>query len=391
MIAVEPVEAKAVERTNTVRFYRPELDIVRFFAFAGVFLHHELPRTIAMEQTGIFLGHLPLFAKRILAGTANAFGFGLALFFMLSAYLIGSLLLREKERFGTVDLRSFYIRRILRIWPLYFFALAIGCGVAILVARQPHDIMLLATFALMVGNWFSIIWKTSNPMMILWSISIEEQFYLFCPVTVERLSRRGLYIFSCSLIALSDVTLYILGQLHANADSTIWYNSFVQFQMFGVGLLLCLWMQKRTISIAFWARALSLVAGFACWLIACLVFGAKQIGPARSGTSMVAGYTAGALGCLLIIVAMLDADQRWLPEWMIWLGRVSFGLYVYHKLAIESVPTLFGRTRGYVHFILCFVSAGVLTVILAALSYRFLEMPFLRIKERFELVPSRSA
>jgi peptidoglycan/LPS O-acetylase OafA/YrhL len=106
---------------------------------------------------------------------------------------------------------------------------------------------------------------------------------------------------------------------------------------------------------------------------------------------MVAGYSAGAVGCLLIIVAMLDADRRWLPEWMIWLGRVSFGLYVYHKLAIESVPALFVRTRGYVHFILCFVSAGVLTVILAALSYRFLEMPFLRIKERFELVPSRSA
>jgi peptidoglycan/LPS O-acetylase OafA/YrhL len=106
---------------------------------------------------------------------------------------------------------------------------------------------------------------------------------------------------------------------------------------------------------------------------------------------MVAGYTVGAFGCLLVIIAMLDADQRWLPRWMIWLGRVSFGLYVYHQLAINSVPVLFSRTRGYVHFLLCFVSAAALTVVLAALSYRFLETPFLRLKERFELVPSRLA
>jgi peptidoglycan/LPS O-acetylase OafA/YrhL len=391
MIALEPIEATTTERKSTARFYRPELDVVRFFAFSAVFLHHELPRDITMERNGMFLGHLPSGVKIVFAGAANAFGFGLALFFMLSAYLIGTLLLREKERYGTIDLRSFYIRRILRIWPLYFFGLAVGCGVAIFVAKQPHDLILLAAFALMVGNWVSMVWRMSNPMMILWSISIEEQFYLFCPVTVQQLSRRGLYIFSCTLIALSDLTLYVLGQMHANADSTVWYNSFVQFQMFAAGLLLCLWTQKRQISIPVWGRFLSLAGGFACWLIACLVFGAKQVGPARSGPSMVAGYTVGAIGCVLILAAMLDTDRRWLPRWMVWLGRISFGLYVYHKLAIESVPALFVRTHGYVHFVLCFISAGILTVIAAALSYRFLEMPFLRIKERFELVPSRLA
>jgi peptidoglycan/LPS O-acetylase OafA/YrhL len=198
MIAVEPIEAKAVDRTSTERFYRPELDVVRFLAFAAIFLHHELPRDVTLQRKGIFLGHLSSGAQGILAGTTNAFGFGLALFFMLSAYLIGTLLLREKERYGTVDLRAFYIRRILRIWPLYFFGLAIGCCVAIFVAKQPHDLMLLAAFALMVGNWFSMVWGMSNPMMPLWSISIEEQFYLFCPVTVKHLSRRGLCIFGCS-------------------------------------------------------------------------------------------------------------------------------------------------------------------------------------------------
>jgi peptidoglycan/LPS O-acetylase OafA/YrhL len=390
MIAVEPAEAEIAERTKTARFYRPELDVVRFFAFAAVFLHHQLPGDETWERNGIVLGRLSPGARAMIAGTANAFGFGLGLFFMLSAYLIGTLLLREKERYGTVNLRSFYARRILRIWPLYFCGLAIGC-VAAVVANRPRDLIVLATFALMVGNWLSMIWHLSNPMMPLWSISVEEQFYLFCPLTVKHLSRRGLQVFSWSLIAISDVVLYVLGQMHADADSTIWLNSFVQFQMFGVGLLLCLWMQNRKLIIPSWGRFFLLAGGFICWMTACLVFGAKQAAPARSGSSMVAGYAVAAIGCLLIIIALLDTNPKWLPGWMVWLGRISFGLYVFHWLAIQSVPTLFVHTHGYLHFLLCFISAGALTVMLAALSYRILELPFLRIKERFEIVPSRLA
>jgi peptidoglycan/LPS O-acetylase OafA/YrhL len=390
--AVEQLEVPTRAPAKVARFYRPELDVVRFLAFAAVFLHHQLPRSTAQERDGIVLGHLGPGAKVLLAGAGNAFGFGMSLFFTLSAYLIGALLLREKERFATVNLRSFYVRRILRIWPLYFFGLGIGCAVAVFSQKRPHDLVLFAAFTLMAGNWVSMVWHMStplNPMMPLWSISVEEQFYLFCPVTVKHLSRRGLYIFSCSLIVFSDLTLYLLGRLHANADRTVWCNSFVQFQMFGAGLLLCLWMQSRKVSIPIWSRFVCLAGGFVCWLIACLAFGAKQIGPAISGSSLVAGYTVGAAGCLLIMIAMLDAHQRWFPKWMIWLGRVSFGLYVYHELALWSVRNVFVRFHGYEHFLLGFLTSATLTVLLAALSYRFLETPFLRIKERFEAVPSR--
>jgi peptidoglycan/LPS O-acetylase OafA/YrhL len=394
MLAAEQLDATIIEPTKAARFYRPELDVVRFFAFAAVFLHHELPRSLAQQRDGIVLGHLSPAAKVMLAAIGNAAGFGVALFFTLSAYLIGALLLREKERNGTVALRAFYLRRILRIWPLYCFGLAIGCAVAVFVQKRPQDLALFAAFALMAGNWLAMVWHMAspgNPMMPLWSISLEEQFYLFCPVTVKHLSRRGLFVFSFSLIALSDLILYLLGQMHANADRTVWYNSFVQFQMFGAGLLLCLGMKDRKVSLSGWGRFFALAAGLLCWLIACLVFGAKQTGPATSGASLVAGYTVAAAGCLLILLAMLDVNQRWLPNWMIWLGRISFGLYVYHALAIWGVGNLFVRTHGYEHFFLSFLTSATLTVVLAALSYRFLELPFLRIKERFEVVPSRPA
>jgi peptidoglycan/LPS O-acetylase OafA/YrhL len=391
MIALLEREVANTSHVKAERFYRPELDVVRFIAFSAVFLHHELPRGTAQDRAGILLGHTSAAFTTLFTGAVNACGFGMALFFTLSAYLIGVLLLREKQSYGQVNLRAFYVRRMLRIWPLYFFALAIGAAIAVFVTRRPHDLLILASFAFMAGNWSSIFWYLANPMNILWSISVEEQFYLFCPLTVQHLSRRGLYRFSFGLIVLSDLTLYLLGHAHADPDRTIWYNSLVQFQMFGAGLLLCLATKDRKFSFPLWGRLLSLVSGLGCWLIACLAFGAKQIAPARSGSSMVAGYTLACAGCLLIMIAMLDINRRWLPAWMIWLGRVSFGLYVYHELALWTVTHLFVSIHGYEHRFVCFISSAVLTVLLAGLSYRFLEMPFLRMKEHFEFVPSRLA
>ena len=155
--------------------------------------------------------------------------------------------------------------------------------------------------------------------------------------------------------------------------------------MFGAGLLLCLWMQNRRVSIPAWSRFACLAGGFICWLIACLVFGGRKYYGPRSlrnepGCRL---HRVGAAGCLLIMIAMLDTNRKSLPGWMIWLGRVSFGLYVYHGLALWSIRNIFVRVHGYEHFLLSFLTSATLTVFLATLSYRFLEMPFLHMKERF--------
>ena len=96
------------------RFYRPGLDALRFFAFLVVFIHH----TPSLNRNAVW--HV---AK-------EPFAFGMQMFFLLSAYLITELLLREKENTGVVHFKAFYIRRILRIWPLYF----LGVIVAVVVA-----------------------------------------------------------------------------------------------------------------------------------------------------------------------------------------------------------------------------------------------------------------
>jgi len=374
---------------TTERFYRPELDVIRFLAFVAVFVHHSLPRAPSSFGDSGTLSRSPAWIKVMVVTTANACGFGLCLFFALSAFLIGTLLLSEKEQFGTVNLSAFYVRRILRIWPLYFFGITIGCLIAVFIEHRLRDLLLVGSYAsLFLGNWLLMLWPSENPMVLLWSISIEEQFYLYCPFIVKKLSRKHLYYFSVALVTVSNLWLLGLGNLHADIDHTIWYNSFVQFQMFGYGLLLCLVVQRRTYLVPLWARFLCGVTGVACWLIACFVFHAKQPGVASSGVGLIAGYTLGAIGCMLIIICLLGVQKEILPKWMISMGKVSFGLYVFHMIAKGIVAWLASKVGLHMQGVKMACSF-VLTVIFAFLSYRFLEKPFLRIKARYEIVRSR--
>ena len=101
------------------RIYFPELDGLRFIAFMMVYLFHGgVPQGIVARLIG----------SRAAAALRENGGFGVQLFFILSGYLIATLLLREEARYGRIDLRAFWVRRILRIWPLYYLILVIGFG-----------------------------------------------------------------------------------------------------------------------------------------------------------------------------------------------------------------------------------------------------------------------
>src|SRR5258708_977456 len=96
--------------SSSSRFYLPELDGLRFFAFLAVFLSHVAAFSNGANE-----------AKPAIIQIFNMIGrFGVDLFFALSAYLLTVLMIREKDRFGSLDVRAFYMRRMLRIWPLYF-------------------------------------------------------------------------------------------------------------------------------------------------------------------------------------------------------------------------------------------------------------------------------
>ena len=96
-------------------FYRPELDVLRFIAFFSVFIAHLENAPVATDASPLKAALLHLYAVVVASGA-----FGMCIFFLLSAYLITELLIRERAATGSIHLRAFYTRRILRIWPLYF-------------------------------------------------------------------------------------------------------------------------------------------------------------------------------------------------------------------------------------------------------------------------------
>lgn len=165
--------------------YRPELDVLRFSAFFGVYLFHSIPK-----DPTFYAGHHALSRIGPIAVlVAGSGGFGVDLFFVLSAYLITTLLLREKETLGELDVRSFWIRRILRIWPLYFFFIGLACILPYIDRTQHVGWAYALSYIFLAGNWICALKGTPNSVITpLWSVSIEEQFYLIWPLAVRKMS-----------------------------------------------------------------------------------------------------------------------------------------------------------------------------------------------------------
>jgi peptidoglycan/LPS O-acetylase OafA/YrhL len=396
-----PLPVRLIRHEVADRFYRPELDVLRFFVFLSVFLYHGLPGLVPTRHSGIV-------AQAALYETAfKGIGrFGVCLFFLLSAYLITELLCKEKASTGTIHVRSFYSRRMLRIWPLYFAFLLAGVLLGLAIPDFRLEARRIAAFLLLAGNWYvARIGCSANPIAPLWSLSVEEQFYLAWPWVVKLGGRMWTCITCLTLLPLSFLFLYGLARTGADAGSKIWFNSFVQFQFFALGALLALFLRGRVPTLKLGPRVGICAAGIASWLVADGVFHLSRVDVKPSAGSIVASYAFVAIGCILFFVSFLGLPPRWAPKPLVYLGKISYGLYVFHMLSLSASWKLFSLcdsqrswlrttswdglvlTSGFLLILL--VSLGM-TLMLAMLSYRFLERPFLSMKERFTFIRSRN-
>ena len=390
------VSFNRIRAKPTEQFYRPELDVLRFFAFLAVFLHHSLP--------GFELGHhsgrlVSVFWFETLLKESGSFG--VCLFFLLSAYLITELLQRERDRTGKINLGSFYLRRILRIWPLYF--LFLFCGVIIGEFFGPYRIegARLCAFLLLAANWYvAAVSCGASPIAPLWSISLEEQFYLVWPWIAKWMKKEIMFGFSLLLVPISWFAFARLVHGGAHADRTVWVNSFVQFQFFGLGAVLALTLKGRTLRLSSIVRAALLSAGITAWLTAQGLYHIKDEGAVPHVQSLIFGYTMVAIGCACLFLGFLGMPHQWLSKHLTYLGKISYGLYVFQMLALDFTWKLalylfsdlgvLSPPSAVVRSLLIETTALALTIFLAIASYRFLEQPFLRIKQRFAVVESRT-
>jgi peptidoglycan/LPS O-acetylase OafA/YrhL len=368
------------------RFYRPELDGLRFYAFLGVFICHTLPQGREFYRDL----HLPM--PWIWAAVVRSGAAGVDLFFVLSAFLITSLLLKERQKTGEVSLRLFYIRRILRIWPLYF--LVVGLGVVL--ARTPdhghfwyYDPRLpwqyIAGYLLFAANWvYAVLGTTHSICAPLWTVSIEEQFYIVWPAIMKMLKRRGMFIAGIVVFLLATGSQVGLVMRGAGAGY-IYYGSASRCASLVLGIFLAL-LADRLPRITSRTRFLLVCSGFAGWIMASARVSDFE-GPASLRILLdrvIISLASGAIlyGCLYSHSKLVTGD------WVVRLGKISYGLYVLHYLGLLLALSLFHPARGW--DLLAVKTLGLaVTVVLAFASYRWIESPFLRLKNHFAPVLSR--
>jgi peptidoglycan/LPS O-acetylase OafA/YrhL len=361
------------------RFYQPELDGLRFYAFLGVFVFHSLP-----SQPAFYHGlHLPLPA--LWGAVVKSGASGVDLFFALSAFLITSLLLRERHETGGISLRLFYIRRILRIWPLYFLVVALGVVLAHTMANQPLPWYYVAGYLLFVGNWVHAVFGAPKSICSpLWTVSIEEQFYLIWPLLMKTLERRGMII--AAIVTLLLATLSRVGFVLAGASGGyLYYGSTSRCDSLALGILLALFADRLP-KLKWGMRFLLLAGGLLGWIVssAWLI---EQ--PGKVSMRWVVGRLLVSLASGAILYACLNSRSKLVGGgWVVRLGKISYGLYMLHLVGILIMLSLFHPIWGWK--VLAIKALGlVMTVVLGFMSYRWVESPFLRLKDRFATVLSR--
>jgi peptidoglycan/LPS O-acetylase OafA/YrhL len=372
-------DAIPLKVASTRRFYQPELDGLRYYAFLGVFLCHTLP----FEASFYHQLHLPvpwLWGAIVKAGAA-----GVDLFFALSAFLITSILLKEKDETGDISLKLFYARRILRIWPLYLLVIGLGIVFSLTMKDQHLQWYYIVGYLFFAGNWIHAIFGRPESIAFpLWTVSIEEQFYLLWPLAVKTLRRRGLIISAIFIFLLA--TICRIGFVLAGVSvGFIYYGSTARCDSIALGILLALFAEQvpRLTSAA---RLLLVIGGIAGWIVASawLIDQPGPISMREVPGRLIVSLAAGAIlyGCLYSRSALLTS------KFVVNMGKISYGLYLLHLTGILLAKSILHPTSGVA--LLATKAVGfVLATLLSLASYKWVESPFLRLKDRFARVLSR--
>lgn len=306
---------------------------------------------------------------------------GVDLFFVLSGFLITGILVETRET--STYFRNFYARRCLRIWPLYYSLLLI-MFVAIPFLRPAEGQMIFEksspwwAYPLFLQN-FVLKYSSlaAGPLGVTWSLAIEEQFYLVWPLVVRFASRRNLKRIAVAILLASPFVRMLL--MHTHVD--IYTNLICRLDGLMAGSLLAVVLQEANFQTSRWVKP--------AW-ITLLVAAPVALVTAYLQMAWIV-YSFAALAAVSFIYVAMYSKQAWLQNvlknrFLLFTGLISYGLYLLHRLAIGAATTL--HLDRYPLASVLFVIA--LSYLLATLSWRFLEQPFLRLKVFFELRPATS-
>jgi peptidoglycan/LPS O-acetylase OafA/YrhL len=380
--------------TKQTRIFFPNLDGLRFICFFAVFLHHCYLSFFSYTEKsspGFFNAQEFLFQYGTL---------GVNFFFVLSGFLITFLLLKEREFTGTIHIGNFYVRRILRIWPLYFLCLFIGFVLFPLMKEMGGEVMHESAnpwyYIFLAGNFdYMNTWPTKPDailLSVLWSVCVEEQFYLTWPIILKFTPTKYYkYIFiSIMLFSLVFRAFYTDG---TEADHAVRY--FHTFSLIGdmaLGGLLAYY-------VSFPNKFASFVSNMGKGTVAAIYAGAI-------GFSLFKGYIfpygVPVIFERLVIgffFGMIILEQNYARGSLFKLGKskilstlgiYTYGLYCLHLLGMYAAVRLvvkMGWPENNMWVAIASALLGlVLSIVVSIASFHLFEKWFLRLKNRFAFI-----
>ncbi len=313
-------------------------------------------------------------------------------FFVLSGFLITFLLLKEKNISDRINVKHFYWKRIVRIWPLYFLLLIIGLAIQPFVIfifkveyHLPYNPLSVLPFFLLFVPGLTTFFYGNHLLEPLWSIGVEEWFYLIWGPFIKWMKR---YLFWWIIgflvlkIALNQLTIYV----HFS-PLVVYLVRMMQIESMTLGALVALlfFKSRPLITNNNILRFLQYISGA---LILAIVFFNQEIESvlAQFGIhekSTITLLNAIVFSCFIGSIALHNKKHNILDHnWLNWCGEISYGIYMYHLLivtAVWNIILLLQMNFFWSTFFLHIVSL-TLTLLIAGLSKKYFENPILKFK-----------
>ncbi|MBO7480933.1 MAG: acyltransferase [Bacteroidales bacterium] len=367
------------------KIFFENLDGLRFFCFLSVFLFH----SFHTEFDYIKSDATYLFIKKFLFANGNL---GVNFFFVISGFLITFLLIKEKEQNGQINLKNFWMRRILRIWPMFYFCVFFGFVIF------PFIKTLFGQTPCETANWIYYVTFTNNfdfivkglpdasILGVLWSVAIEEQFYLIWPIILYLLPKKKYWIAFTTAIAgslifrainidnpamLENHTLSCIGDLATGAMGAWLINEKTKFRQFIENL------KKHQIGILYISFTI-------------IFLFRKELLMSIEGIRIFERELI-AIIIMLIILEQCYAENSLFKmknlKTVSNLGIITYGLYCLHFIGILITINLTRILCINTHLwqVICIDMplSLLISILIAKISYRIYEKPFLKLKNRF--------
>ncbi len=355
----------------------PHLDALRFWAFTAVFIAHSMHLYLPdMEQYKLW---------ESLRNSMQVGVLGVNFFFVLSGFLITRLLLIEKDKHQNIQLVKFYIRRCLRIWPLYFLILLLALLSYQFTQNDTHT------------NWWYYLSFTGNfhnlyqgapyspALANLWTLGVEEQFYILWPLLLLFANKRSVVWLSALIILQSLLFRY----MHIHQSATLYFHTLSISGDFAIGALgawLSMYYPLQTKN--FFQKNSSF-----SWIIYPFTVALFIYYDTLFSISLIMLFERMIFAALFlfIILEQVYAKEHRLKAghspYINYLGKISYGLYMYHAFGLQLSYKIFQYKSAilspWIYMILHPLFAFGITLLISHLSYKFFEKRFLILKQRF--------